>query len=127
MIDAIIDDLIMGTPYLIDKVGNRVRPIVRDEALPCISYKKDSESGELDISGFNNGIKQASISITTYSRDYSQLKSIAQDMKNHLLMQKGMYNNCTIHLVVFDGDDDDFDNDSKIYLNESNYTLHFEG
>lgn len=127
MIDAVIDDLILGTPNLINKVGKRVRPIVRDETLPCISYKKDSEIGELDISGFNNGIKQASISVTIYSRDYSQLKTIAQDMKNHLLIQRGMIDNCTIHLVVFDGDDDDFDNESKIYLNESNYTLHFEG
>lgn len=127
MIESIIDDLILSTPGITSKVGNRVRPLARDEKLPCISFKKDSETSELDISGKANGVTEASISITTYGRSFSESKTLSNNIKLHLLNQRGLYDNCAIHLVVFDGDDDDYDNESKIYLNDSNYTIYFEG
>lgn len=127
MIDSIFDDMILSSTAVTNIVGNRVRPVVRDEKLPCISFKKDDESQELNISGEKVGITEATMTVTSFSKSYSELKRLVEFTKAHLLAQKGVIGDYKIHLVNYVSDNDDYDNDIDIYYNDTTFTIYFEG
>lgn len=127
MIDSIFDDLLLSSTAIAATVGNRVRPLARDEQTPCISFQKDDETQEIDISGKPYGPKQADFTVSCFDKSYSTVKTLANDVKTHLLTQKGTFDNINIMLIVYNSIDDDYDDETKIYITELTFTIYFEG
>jgi len=127
MIDSIFDDLLLSSPEIKSIVDTRIRPVARDEKLPCISFRKDDETQELNISGKGVGITEATMSVTSFSKSYSELKRLVSITKSHLLLQSGQVGDYKIHLVNYLSDSDEYDNETEIYYNESTFTIYFEG
>lgn len=127
MIESIIDDILLSSPGVTGMVNTRVRPLVRTQDLPCVSFRKTDQVQEINIDGESVGMVEAEIEITCYAKRLSELKTLFGHVKSKMVNHTGIIDGINIHLVVYGSDDDSYDQDSEIYLNESNFTIYFEG
>ena len=127
MIESIIDDILLSSPGVTGMVNTRVRPLVRTQDLPCVSFRKTDQVQEINIDGESVGMIEAEVEITCYAKRLSELKTLFGHVKSQMVNHTGIIDGINIHLVVYGSDDDSYDQDSEIYLNESNFTIYFEG
>lgn len=127
MIDLIIDDILLSSTDITNVINNRVRPLVRTQDLPCVSFKKLDQTQEVNIDGNPVGMIQSEIEITCYAKRLQELKTLFGHVKEQIVNFKGVIDGVNVHLVVYNSDDDNYDQDSEIYINESTFTIYFEG
>lgn len=127
MVGKVIYNLLSNSSELTSLIGTKIYPSVsfNETAVNYIVYQKNGTE-PVNCKDGRSTLDILSYDILIFSETLDTLNSVALGVRNTLDHYSGVNSGLTIDKIIYEGESDDFDDDSKIYFKSVSYQIRFK-